>query len=123
MRRHKATPEGFRAELINGVVFVNRWIEGGPNGNPRVVPFITATHRRAHAELMWAIGHYCVFTAGLRGSAPSTILLSPTDSVAEPDVSGHVLPEYGGRCRLGRDDFLRGAPDLIGEIATTSAGI
>ncbi|WP_218575250.1 Uma2 family endonuclease [Limnoglobus roseus] len=123
MRRYEATPEGFRAELINGVVHVNRWIEVGRDGKERIMPPISGGgHGGPQADMTFLLSMYSIYTPGVRASAPTTLVLSPTESVPEPDVLLRVLPESGGSCTLGTDDYLHGAPELIVEISKTSAG-
>ncbi len=122
MRRYEETPEGFRAELISGVVAVNRWFERGPDGVERIVPPITALyHGRPHTIALFAIAHYSFATEGVRGSAAVTVILSPIDSVAEPDALLRIDNEWDGSCHHGVDDFLHGPPELVVEIADTTA--
>jgi Uma2 family endonuclease len=39
----------------------------------------------------------------------------------QPDVLLRLKPEHGGRSRITEDDYLEGPPELIVEIATSSA--
>lgn len=122
MRRYEATPEGFRAELINGVVHVNQWLEVGPDGKERIMPPISNEgHGQPQGDVISVIGFYSLHTPGTRGSAPTTLRLSPTDSIPEPDALLRILPECGGACRSGEDGYLHGPPELIVEVARTTA--
>jgi Uma2 family endonuclease len=124
MRRYEATPEGTRAELINGVVHVNRWIEIGANGKERVMPPISCGgHRTPQIHAGFWAQYYAIHTMGVEASAPTTVIFSPTDSAPEPDALLRLLPEYGGITELQEDDYLHGPPEFIVEIANTSAYI
>ncbi len=122
MRRYEATPEGFRAELINGVVYVNRWIETGPNGEKRIMPPITAKyHGVPHAAAIYHLGYYSSSTSGVIASAPVTVILSPIDSVAEPDALLRIDDDSEGSCLTDDDEYLHGPPELVVEIADMTA--
>jgi Uma2 family endonuclease len=43
------------------------------------------------------------------------------DNQPQPDVLLYVLPEHGGRVRISEDDYLEGAPEWIGEVASSTA--
>ena len=67
-------------------------------------------------------GAYAARTNGIRGSSNATIRLGP-DDVPQPDISLRLLPEYGGRSQVDPEGYLRGAPELVVEIAASSASI
>lgn len=122
MRRYEATPEGFRAELINGVVYVNRWVEIGPNGKEQIMPPISSGgHGTPQIRLGFWAEYYSLLTPGVEASAPTTLNLTEADSAPEPDALLRLLPEVGGTTVLGEDDYLEGVPELIVEIANTTA--
>ncbi len=124
LRRYEATPEGFRAELINGVVYVNRWIEVGPNGEERVMPAISGTdHGTPQLRINFWVGYYDVQTEGVEASAPTTIVLSAADSVPEPDGLLRILPEAGGASASGKRGYYYGPPELILEVSNTTGKI
>lgn len=122
MRRYLASPEGFRAELINGVVYVNRWVAPGPQGKEQLMPPISGSdHGRPQGNITTVCGVYAAATPGVQALAPTTLILSPTDSTTEPDALLQILPEHGGMTSLGADDFLHGPPELVVEVARSSA--
>lgn len=105
-RRYAAMPEVKKAELIEGVVFVS---------SP-----LTAEHAIPHALLG---GWLLVYSA----STPGTLVL---DNISyrvdlrnefQPDLVLMLSPERGGRARIDADGFLVGAPELVVEVAVSSA--
>jgi Uma2 family endonuclease len=127
IRRYEATPEGFRAELVNGVVYVNRWVETGPNGEERIMPPIAGGgHGRPQGVITNLFGTYVTVTAHVDFFSPTTVILSDFDAeqggAAEPDAILCIVPSAGGASNLGPDDYLHGPPELIGDVANSSAG-
>ena len=121
-RRYEAAPEGTRAELLRGVVYLRRWVISNGNGEQHVMPPISSGHHSEPAgDLYTFLRQYALFTAGVRAATPVTVKFdSPVDS-SEPDCLLRILPEFGGACSVGTDDYLHGPPELVGEIANTSA--
>lgn len=107
-RRYHAHPEIKKAELIEGVVYVPTPTRFEEHGNP-------------HFNIITWLGVYCAATPGiLRGSDNTTIRLDIKNEV-QPDVLLRLEPEHGGRSRLADDGYLEGPPELIVEIAASSA--
>lgn len=77
-RLYEATPEDFRAELIEGVVIL-------PSR-------LTAEHGHILATVNGLIGLYRLATSGVRSLARVTVLLPP-DSEPEPDGSLIIEPD------------------------------
>lgn len=121
-RRYEAAPEGTRAELLRGVVYLRRWVISNGNGERHVMPPISSGHHsEPSGEVYWFLRNYALFTTGVRAGTPVTVKFdSPVDS-SEPDSLLRILPEYGGACAVGADDYVHGPPELIAEIANTSA--
>ena len=61
------------------------------------------------------------FTAGVRVADNATVRLD-LDNEPQPDVLLRIEPRAGGRCRVS-DAYLEGAPELIVEVAASSASI
>lgn len=121
MRRYEASPEGLRAELVNGVVFINAWPAIGREGG--IVPPISGGgHGIPQSKVHFWLELYALHTPGVQASAPATLILPTGLTVPEPDALLRILPEHGGRTVLGDDDYLRGAPELLVEVAKTTAG-
>lgn len=102
-RRYDATPHLKKAELIEGVVYV-----------PAALRF--RNHGQPHANIMTWLGVYQVFTPGVK-LADNPIRLD-LDNAPQPDA---VLLIDGGQTKISNDDYIEGAPELIVEIAASSA--
>ena len=106
-RRYEASSPGTRAELIGGVVYVSPPRSHGWHGLP-------------HADLITLLGNYRAETPGVTGGDNSTLRLD-TGSLPQPDAYLMVDPACGGQVALDADLNIVGAPELIAEVAGTSA--
>ncbi len=106
-RRYEAMPDVKKAELINGVVYM---------GSP--VRF--RGHGRPHVLLLTWLGMYSALTPGVLCADNTTVRLG-ADSEPQPDVLLRLEPETGGNSRISADDYVEGAPELLAEIAASSA--
>ena len=106
-RIYAACPEIKKAELIEGVVYVPSPARHREHGNP---------HFNA---IVW-VGTFVAATPGVEGSDNVTLRLD-FENEPQPDALLRLLPEYGGNSRVGEDGYLKGAPELIVEVAVTSA--
>jgi Uma2 family endonuclease len=108
-RRAAAMPDdGTRWELIEGVVYM--------------VPPVTEEHATPHFLLTTCLGHYVAKTPGTMGGSDATLRLGEKNR-PQPDISLYVTPEAGGRIHRDPDHYLRGAVELVCEVAYTSASI
>jgi hypothetical protein len=107
-RIYEQMPENFKAELIGGMVFVGSRIN--------------LLHGTRHARLCALFGTYNLNTPGVECGANVTVLLG-ADSEPQPDLFLRILPEYGGQSRTSREDYIKGAPEFIGEVAYGSWSI
>ena len=57
---------------------------------------------------------------GTRGGDNSTILLD-LDNAPQPDGLLFIQPEYGGQVKINEDGYIEGGPDLVAEVAASSA--
>ncbi len=105
-RRWDAMPELKHAELIGGQVYVNPPISAGSHGIPQ------------GNILVW-LWHYAVATEGVQQISESSVHFGPQD-LPQPDVQLRVKDQFGGASRLVRGE-LHGAPELIVEVAASSA--
>jgi len=103
--RYLAMPEGIKAELIGGVVYM---------ASPTY-----ARHGMPHFEVTGWTFLYKSATPGVKGVDNTTILLTH-DGEVQPDVCLLLPPERGGRIRQ-EGDYLTGTPDLVVEVASSSA--
>lgn len=106
-RRYHAHPEIKKAELIEGVVYVPSPVRYQQHGNP-------------HFHVITWLGTYSAATFGVLGADNSTLLLD-LENEPQPDVLLRLEPELGGRSRVTEDDYLEGPPELIVEVAASSA--
>ena len=106
-RRYSAQPDIKKAELIEGVVHM-----------PSPVHF--AGHAEPHGVILAWLVTYCAFTPGVRVADNATVRLD-LDNEPQPDALLRIEPQVGGRSRLSEDDYVEGAPELIVEIAASSA--
>lgn len=102
-RRYAAHQDVKKAELIEGVVYVP---------SP-----VSLEHSHRHAVVMGWLLHYCAATPGLRLLDNATVKLD-ADNEVQPDAALCVAKR--GQTKVA-GSYLRGAPELIVEIAATSA--
>lgn len=107
-RIYKQMPEGFKAELIGGIVYV---------ASPLKLP-----HGTTHPALTTALYLYKAGTPGVQVGDNTTILLA-NDAEPQPDLFLRILPEWGGQSRTTSDEYVAGAPELIVEVAHSSRSI
>jgi Uma2 family endonuclease len=105
-RRYAAMPHLKKAELINGVVFIPSPVHN--------------THSELHGLMMTWLGVYTAATTGVRLNDNATLRLD-ADNEVQPDALLRLEPTLGGRCQVTEDDYLEGPPELIVEIAASSA--
>ena len=104
--RYEAMPDGTRAELINGIVYMM-----SPLKRP---------HGRFQSLLNTWLGHYEAHTPGAEAASPQTLILTDEDEV-EPDLMLLWKPEAGGRSTFNADEYLTGSPELVVEVANSSS--
>lgn len=105
--RYQATGQVKKAELIEGVVYV-------------ASPVRATRHGRSHAKIITWLGTYWVATPGVDLQDNTTVRLD-ADNEPQPDALLRLEPETGGNSRISDDDYIEGAPELIAEIAASSA--
>ncbi|MBX6313519.1 MAG: Uma2 family endonuclease [Isosphaeraceae bacterium] len=105
-RRYDAMPHLKKAELIDGVVYVP---------SP-----VADDHGTAHFDLITWLGLYRAATPGVVGSDNGTLRLQ-LDNRPQPDAHLRILESYGGQARLSEDGYVVGAPELVAEVAISSA--
>ena len=105
-RRYEATPENFKAELIEGVVYV---------ASP-----VRVFHGVPHADLITWLGVYRTATPGVEAADNTTTRLD-LDNEPQPDALLRIA--IGGTSTISEDGYIEGAPELVAEIAASSAAI
>lgn len=106
-RRYSAMPKLKKAELIEGVVYVASPLRFEPHAEP-------------HANLMIWLGNYKIFTPGVRLGDNATVRLD-LDNEPQPDAVLLIDTGCGGKSYIGADGYIEGAPELIAEVAASSA--
>ena len=106
-RRYEARPDLKKAELIEGVVHA-----------PSPTRF--RNHGRPHATLVGWLFTYAAATPGVQVGDNPTVRLD-LDNEPQPDVAMLITPEAGGQARVDEDDYVAGAPELVAEVAASSA--
>jgi len=106
-RRYSAMAEHVKAELIEGVVYM-------------ASPVSQAKHGKPHVHVIMWLGQYYVNTPGTEVGDNSTLQLD-LDNEPQPDALLMIQPQCGGQTRPTEDEFLTGAPELVVEVAASSA--
>lgn len=108
-RRYGVMPHIKKAELIEGVVYMPTPVHYEGHGEP-------------HIHVTTWLGTYCAATPGVRSGDNATVRLD-IDNEVQPDALLRLEPAAGGRSRISEDDYIEGPPELIVEIAGSSASI
>lgn len=106
-QRYEAMPHVKKAELIEGIVYM-------PS------PVRVRSHGKPHGQIMGWIGMYSAATLGADFADNTTLRLDP-DNEPQPDAVLWIDAAAGGHARLSDDDYLEGSPELIVEVAASSA--
>lgn len=106
-RRYHAMPHLKKAELIEGVVFLPSPLRFEPHAEP-------------HGNLITWLGVYKAMTPGVRMGDNPTVRLD-LDNEPQPDAVLLIDEVAGGRSRLSEDGYIEGAPELVAEVAASSA--
>lgn len=102
-RRYQAMPWVKNAELIEGKVYM---------ASP-----VRIIHGQPHAYIMTWLGTYCAATPGTQFADNTTVRLD-LDNEPQPDA---LLRIETGQSQIDVDNYIQGAPELIVEIAASSA--
>ena len=103
-RRYEAMPDLKKAELIDGVVYV---------GSP-----VSDDHGSPHFDMIGWLVFYRMATPGVKGSDNGTVRLDQ-DNRPQPDIHLRIL--HGGQATVGAGRIVEGAPELVAEVALSSA--
>ncbi|OAI40674.1 hypothetical protein AYO38_05570, partial [bacterium SCGC AG-212-C10] len=103
-RAYELRSDIHKAELVQGVVYV-------------LSPVRIKEHSRPHLLLATWLGNYSVMHPGVEGGDDGSTRLSDVDKV-QPDVM--LWYEEGGNARIGPDQHLHGAPELVVEITAST---
>lgn len=81
---------------------------------------IRASHSRSHGDIMTWLGTYRAATPGVSLHDNTTVRLD-ADNEVQPDALLRLEAALGGNSRISDDDYVEGPPELIVEIAGSSA--
>ncbi len=98
-----------KAELIEGIVYV-------------ASPLRHEQHGKPHSRVMTWLGVYQAMTTGVDLSDAPTVRLD-LDNEPQPDAVLFIEANAGGQTRISPDGYIEGSPELIVEIAASSAAI
>jgi Uma2 family endonuclease len=108
-RRYSAMPQLKKAELIEGIVYM-----------PAALRF--KSHGQPHSWVVGWLITYAAATPGVSTADAPTVRLD-LDNEPQPDAVLLINEASGGQSRLSEDDYIEGAPELVVEIAASSAAI
>lgn len=117
-RRYEAAGESVRAELIEGIVYV--W-----SSPDMPSPVSLSHHGTPHFYVVTWAGYYCSKTPGLVPGDDSTVFIDGANE-PQPDVLLGIPAAAGGRTRMvtvNGKQYVEGAPDLVIEVAASTASI
>lgn len=106
-RRYAAMPNLKKAELIEGVVYMAAALRYRRHGNP-------------HSYIIGWLAIYAAHTIGVESADNATVRLDERNE-PQPDALLRIEAAYGGQSRISDDDYIEGAPELIVEIAASTA--
>ena len=106
-RRYAGMPHLKKAELIEGVVYVPAALRYRRHGKP-------------HSDIMGWLATYAAFTPGTEAADNTTVRLD-LDNEPQPDALLRIDEACGGQSRISDDDYVECAPELVVEIAASSA--
>ena len=107
-RRYALRPDLKKAQLIEGIVYMP---------SP-----VSVVHSEPHAMIQGVLLVYSAFTPGVRCYDNATVRLD-LDNEPQPDVLLRIEPDRGGQSRVSGDGYIEGAPELVVEVAASSASI
>lgn len=107
--RRYAAVDVQKAELIEGIVYV-------------AFPLRHRQHGKPHSRVMTWLGVYQALTPGVDLSDAPTVRLD-LDNEPQPDAVLFIEAAAGGQTQISADDYIEGSPELIVEIAASSAAI
>ncbi len=106
MHRYEAMPN-IKAERIEGVVYMASPVRATLHGDP-------------HSQIITWLGYYRAFTPHVSLFDNSTVHLD-LDNDPQPDALLRFEKEVGGQSYISEKDYIVGAPELIVEIAASTA--
>lgn len=106
-RRYEAMPSHIKAELIEGRVYMSS-------------PVRRKNHSLPDTRFITWLGVYAAATPGVEAANNGTVRLDEWNEV-QPDSDLRIDETHGGQTIVSGDDYLEGAPELVIEIAASTA--
>jgi Uma2 family endonuclease len=106
-RRYRGMSDVKKAELIEGIVYM-------------ASPVRARRHGRPHAAMMGWLSDYWVATPGVELLDNPTVRLDG-ENEPQPDACLRLEEGVGGRSWITDDDYIEGSPELMVEVAASSA--
>lgn len=106
-RRYEAMPENVKAELMKGIVYM-------------ASPVRVKKHGKPHARMMGFLSQYQMPTYNL-DLLDNVTYIASEDYEPQPDAVLRIEEIAGGGSWINEDDYLEGAPELVVEIASSTA--
>ena len=106
-QRYQDMPFLKKAELIEGVVYL-------------ASPVRVQRHGQPHSDVIGWLVTYRAATPNVMVCDNTTVRLD-ADNEPQPDALLRIDEALGGQSRVSDDDYIEGAPELIVEIAASSA--
>ena len=108
LRRYEAMPDDCDAELIEGIVYM-------------ASPVSQRRHSRPHTHANYWLVHYARFTRGVDTGDNATTRLD-LGNAPQPDLLLRIPESAGGSSRED-GDYIEGPPELVVEVAASSASV
>ncbi|HUG92156.1 MAG TPA: Uma2 family endonuclease [Planctomycetaceae bacterium] len=106
-RRYAAMPHLHKAELIDGMVYLQPEADDADHVGPRT-------------NLGMWLSLFAQYTDGVETIENRSIRIDPF-SMPQPDALMRILPSHGGQTSTADNGIIDGPPELIGEIASSRA--
>ncbi|MET0095423.1 Uma2 family endonuclease, partial [Limnospira platensis] len=106
-RRYSLLPDIKKAELVEGVVYMTS-------------PVRVRQHGKPHSDVIGWLVFYRSFTPNIMVCDNTSVRLD-MDNEPQPDALLRMEEAAGGQSRISEDDYIEGPPELIVEIAASSA--
>ncbi|WP_020472191.1 Uma2 family endonuclease [Zavarzinella formosa] len=105
-RRYEAMPHVRNAQLIKGIVRMSSPVRNNMHADP-------------HFMMNGWLASYCFGLRGVRGKDNATLRVDD-ENEPQPDAMLLILPEFGGGTWSDDEDYIRGVPELVVEVAGSS---
>ncbi|MCA9161366.1 MAG: Uma2 family endonuclease [Planctomycetales bacterium] len=105
-RRYAACSNLKKAELIHEVVHLSAAVRFYQHGRP-------------HAKLIAWLSMYEMDTPGVMVADNPSVRLDDFNE-CQPDALMMLAPDCGGHAVIDEDDYIRGAPEFVAEVASSS---